>query len=147
MDIHFTIEKQPEAIRDIVELCDASFMVGITHRENYTEILNKMQNYAEFIVPRSAEEIPLGYVSMYANNAETKRAYISMFCIRKEFQNQHLGKALMDKAAKIAREKGMETIQLEVLRDNIKGQNFYLKFGFQVKDNSNCSSMFMEYIL
>ena len=147
MDIHFTIEKQPEVIRQVIELCDSSFMVGITHRYNYLEILKKMQQYAEFIVPRDADDTPLGYVSMYANNTETRIAYISMFCIRKEFQKQHLGVALMQKAEEVAREKGMKSIQLEVLRENTKGLNFYQKYGFHSMDKGCDTSLLMEYQL
>lgn len=147
MDIHFTLEKQPEVIRQIIELCDSSFMVGITHRDSYLDILKKMQQYAEFIVPRDADGTPLGYVSMYANNMETRIAYISMFCIRKEFQKQHLGVALMQKAEEVAREKGMKSIQLEVLKENTKGQSFYLKYGFHSMDKGNDKSLLMEFQL
>lgn len=147
MDIHFTIDKKPEVIRQVIELCDSSFMVGITHRDNYLEILQKMQRYAEFIVPRDADDTPLGYVSIYANNMETRIAYISMFCIRKEYQKQHLGFALMQKAEEVARKKGMEKIQLEVLNENTKGQSFYLKYGFHSIDKGNDTSLLMEFQL
>ena len=147
MDVHFTIEKQPEVIQQIIELCDSSFMVGITHRENYLEIRNKMQRFAEFIVPRFDDGTPLGYVSMYANNKETKSAYISMFCIRPEFQKHHLGTLLMDKAAEVAQKNGMLSIKLEVLRENTKAQNFYLNYGFQIVEKEDKDSFFMLYYL
>lgn len=147
MDIHFTIEKRHEVIQQIVEMCDSSFMVGITHRENYLEILKKMQQHAEFIVLRSVDGTPLGYVSMYANNMETKVAYISMFCIRTDYQKHHLGTELMNKTVEVAWEKGMKTIKLEVLKDNMKAQKFYSNYGFHIMKDGNEASLFMEYQL
>lgn len=147
MDIHFTVEKKPDEIRQIVELCDSSFIVGITRRENYLEILNKMQQYAEFIVPRSDDGTPLGYVSMYANNMQTKVAYISMFCIREEYQQLHLGTALMKRAVEVAGEKGMKIIRLEVLKENTKAQKFYLHNGFRMVSDNHTTSILMEYRL
>ena len=106
-----------------------------------------MQKYAEFIVPRSDDGTPLGYTSMYANNVQTRTAYISMFCIRTNYQKLHLGTKLMNKAIEVARQNGMVNIRLEVLKDNTKAQKFYSRCGFHVMNESNGTSFMMEYHL
>ena len=51
-----------------------------------------------------------------------------------KYQGQGIGSKLYEKAEKDIQEKEAEKIELEVLADNQKGNNFYQKQGFEVKN-------------
>lgn len=131
MTASIVIEKDTDKIRGVIEECDNTFLIGITKRENYLEILCKMQQYANIIVARDELGVTLGYASMYANNEATRTAFISMFGVKKEYQGHHLGTLLMDKCVEVARMNGMRVIKLEVLKQNANGYAFYLRYGFK----------------
>lgn len=136
MNAVFEIEKDYDKIRAVIEDCDSTFLVGITKRDNYLEILSKMQHNAIVIVARDEIGETLGYASMYANDFVRRTAFISMYGIKKEFQGNHLGKSLMDKCVGIARRNGMNRIMLEVLNINTKGLAFYTYYGFTIHDQT-----------
>lgn len=127
-----------------VEELDAMFIEGITVRKDYGIILEKMQKYAEFIIAYEGENI-CGYASMYANDRETKTAYISMIGIKKEYQRKAVGTSLMDKCCERAAEKGMERIRLEVLKNNLTGYRFYKAYGFLEAGEETEKSIFLCY--
>lgn len=133
-------------IRSVVEECDSTFMIGITRRENYEQILQKMIDNAEIIVVKYMGKVA-GYASLYANDHLSHVGYISMFGIKKEYQGKKLGTLLMDKCCSVAKECGMDTILLEVLKDNCRAYEFYLKYGFAITDRETEYSLFMSYDL
>lgn len=60
---------------------------------------------------------------------ELERIYV-----RKEFQGNHVGQSLFEKAIQIAQEKNADYIWLGVWEKNLKAINFYKKNGFTVFD-------------
>ena len=50
--------------------------------------------------------------------------------MKPEFQNKHIGSRLLEECFKIAKSKGMETIQLEVLKTNSLAIRFYKRHSF-----------------
>lgn len=133
-------------IRSVVEECDSAFMIGITRRDNYEQILQKMINHAEIIVVKYMGKVA-GYASMYANDYSSHAGYISMFGIKREYQGKRLGTLLMDKCCSVAKECGMDTILLEVLKDNYGAYEFYSRYGFTITDRKTEYSLFMNYDL
>lgn len=51
--------------------------------------------------------------------------------VYKKFQDQKVGKLLMEKAIEVAKEEGMESIVLGVWENNHKAVKFYTGFGFE----------------
>ncbi len=124
--------------RQAIEACDASLPRPVTPRDNYDEIFEKMDRYAEFIA--AYQNGIAGYVSMYANDQETKTAFITLFVVKDEFQRMHIGTELMNACRRIAERNKMKRIRLEVLNSNMKAISFYKKQGFyEEKPCSNIS--------
>ena len=64
------------------------------------------------------------------SNAEFESLYIDQMSIEKEYQNLGVGKRLIDFVKKLAAEKGIPKVQLDVWSDNLVAKAFYLKNGF-----------------
>lgn len=131
-------------VRKTVEECDSTFIEGLTRRDDYEQILQKMMDHAIVIAVYYKNNLA-GYASMYANDLKTRQAYISMFGIKKEYQRKHLGSILMDKCCEIANQSGMRWILLEVLKENVKGFKFYKKYGYIPTGKESEYSVYMKY--
>lgn len=138
-NIKQVFEKE-EKVR-ILKVCDSSMFEPISKNPNYAKIVEKVTTAAEIIVAYDREI--LGFVALYANNCQTKEAYISMFVVRDEFQGRHIGSKLMDYTVQVAKAHGMNKIKLEVSKKNEKAILFYKKKGFIILEDETEKSYYM----
>lgn len=79
-----------------------------------------------------------GFCAFYANNADSREAFISLIAVRPEFQKKGIGRMLINYACEMAKQRGMRTIRLEVNKANEKAKAFYRTNGFAVcQDEKN----------
>ena len=119
---------QKEMICSIIEICDKAFEEPISQRDIYNKLIDKFVSSAYFLYAHNQEV--LGYISFYANDFINRTAFISLIAVKPEFQNKHIGSRLLEECFKIAKSKGMETIQLEVLKTNSLAIRFYKRHSF-----------------
>ena len=132
----------PQRIRHCVEACEDT--MPFMSRDNAPELLAKIQQYAVFL--EAAEDgKTVGYCAFYANDSETRRAYISLICILKEKQKMKYGRQLLDRCIEESRQRGMKTLRLEVLDDNLNAIGFYKHCGFTYE--KKCSETSSYYLL
>ena len=81
---------------------------------------------------------------MYANNEETRTAYITLFGMKPAYQRQGLGKELLAACEALACARGMEKIRLEVTDSNVKAVRFYTRAGFVRTGACEENSSYME---
>ena len=127
-DYCMALSESKDEIHRIIEMCDNAFPIPVCNRENSEELIAKFSAAAKFIYAYS--NTVMGYVAMYCNDLEGFVAYISLIGVKPEFQNRHIGTALMNACIQIAKSKGMNSIQLEVKKNNVKAIQFYIKHGF-----------------
>lgn len=92
------------------------------------QLMQKIHMLADVIVAYSADV--LGYIAVYANDMQTKVAYITLFAIKPDYQRCGIGYRLLKEAELIAIQRGLSRIRLEVQKSNIKAIQFYRKNGF-----------------
>ncbi len=126
---------------DAIEQCDEAFMEPIKNRENYKELFEKIDKNAIFITAGNQET--LGYAAMYANDLETKMAYITLIAVKPIYQGMHIGRNLLYACENLAKQSGMRCIKLEVSKKNYKAIAFYKKFGFEKMKQQNQNSIYM----
>lgn len=145
MEVRINIEKDLDTKKHIIEECDRAFIKGITLRNNYNEILNKIDKYAIFISATVSNQF-VGYAAMYANDMESETAYITMIGVIPDMQGLKIGKKLLDKCIEVAKVHGMKRIRLEVLKDNIKALMFYKnnQFVFEKKCTNRSNYLIRE---
>lgn len=128
----FVVEECVDSIikRRAIDIIDDAFTISILSRENFEELFDKIDKYADFIIALHSNRI-VGYAAIYANNMEKKEAFITLIGVDRDFQHQGIGQLLMLKCKEIAAKKGMKTIRLEVLYVDLGAQRFYRKMGFK----------------
>ena len=66
-----------------------------------------------------------------------------MIAVRPEYQRRNIGKDLLLAVQKLAGERGMRELELEVRTDNRNAIGFYEKNGFCRKEKTGNESMYM----
>lgn len=144
--MHFTIREcfDSEEKKCAISSIDDAFTISIINRENFDELFDKIDHYAEFVVAMNNEKI-VGYAAFYANNTDTKEAFITLIGVDKGFQHRGIGTLLIQGCKKIAAQKGMNAIRLEVLCVDAGAQQFYKKMGFQkIGSSASGKSLFFS---
>jgi len=72
---------------------------------------------------------PAGFITLKYSNIKPK---IGLIAVRKEFQGRKIGKALIQFTENFLSEKNHRSLQVITEGRNIKAQQFYIKYGFNI---------------
>ncbi len=122
---------------------DPVFPYGLHGQPDPEAVLLKMLRLADFIVAMDGEEVA-GFTAIYANNLETRAAYITLFGVKEAYGRRGIGKMLLDECEALALSRGMDRICLEVTDSNEKAVRFYTKYGFVRTGPCEEDSSYME---
>lgn len=125
----------------IIEKCDSAFLDPVTELADFADVFKKIDQYAFFFAAYKGDEV-IGYAAMYANNSETKIAYVSLIAVVEEMQRQQIGSSLMEKCIDTAAEAGMTKLRLEVADKNKKAISFYKHFDFAFENRCSDNSCY-----
>lgn len=125
-----------------MSLCDRAFRDSIFKREDFNSLIRKIDRHAEFLAAYS--QGLAGYAAVYANNKETRAAYITLIAVLPEYQNKYIGISLLKMCEEVAWREGMRIIELEVDLCNEKAIRFYSRNGFYKLRDSEHGSMYMQ---
>ena len=131
MECHISLINDIDAKRDIMIQCDSAFTESISLRSDFEVYLDKIHEFGIFIAAK-ANNIVLGYAVMYANDKITKEAFVTLICVKEEFQGKGIGSLLMADCYQKAIIAGMRSMRLEVLKADSTQKNFYEKQGFRI---------------
>lgn len=126
----------------VIELCDEAFEKGITKRNNYKVILNKILNNADFFCAYINTEIA-GYAAVYTNDIATRSAYVTMIGVIEKYRRCHVGTELLMACVECAKERKMRVLRLEVLNENVSAISFYKYMGFRIEKSASEKSKYM----
>ena len=130
---------------NIMKKLDDALPIRLFDRDNCKEIVKRMTENAVFFVAFSDwTEEPIGYIAFYANDLETKMAYITSICVAQTVQGIGVGSELLETAVSEAKRLGMTTMSLEVLRSNKKAIDFYRSKGFALGDDGKNKTQYMK---
>ena len=100
------------------------------------------KNALVYVLKEGADHV--GFAAFYANNTDTRIAFISMIAVKEESRGRHYGSTLMEKVSLTAVENGMRWMQLEVQRSNTAAISFYQKHGFVMIGEKSADSYLMS---
>ncbi|MDD6279302.1 MAG: GNAT family N-acetyltransferase [Lachnospiraceae bacterium] len=86
----------------------------------------------------------IGFSAFYANDSDTKSAFISQIAVLKEYSRRNFGGKLLDLVSSTAKARGMLWLRLEVRKDNSAARRFYEKNGFQEVSEASKDSMYLQ---
>ncbi|MDU5108317.1 GNAT family N-acetyltransferase [Clostridium sp.] len=131
-----------EELKNVVKKFDKLFNPNLSDRDFKVEdLIKKLDEKAMTYVVEDRDVV--GFISFYANDDVKKVAYLTLLAVLPEYQNRRIGKLLLDIFIKIAKERKMEKLCLEVHNDNIKAKDFYGKNGFNFYQNASEKSIYM----
>lgn len=111
---------------------------------DYEGFVKKIHKYGVCIVAKSDKTE--GLIAFYANNYETKTAFITSVLVSSESRGKGIGSGLVEACENICRENGFEKITLEVHSDNSIAISLYEKFGYKPYKTDG-ESIYMEKII
>ena len=121
--------KKKEDILEVFSFFTNRF-VSLSRGKDYCEALaKKYEENAEFLVLYCEGKLA-AFASFYCNDAVNKTAYLSLIAVLERFEGNGFGEMMLDKVISVSREKGMQTISLEVRKSNIGAVSLYHKKGF-----------------
>ena len=130
------LKKEP--IYKFLKICDDLFVNRLSSMVNlseYSEKISKKSLQACYYVNGDL----VGMSAFYTNNQKEKIAYISIICIKEDYQGKGIGKILLNETIKHIKTMGFHSIKMEVNKKNKRSFNLYKKFGFDIleeKENS-----------
>ena len=113
-------------------MCDQWFFPPISSRANLKQYSEKLHVHSERITVKIDGSLA-GVLCVYANNLESKEAFISYVSVSEEHKGGGVGKILMRTAIDLCSTKGMISIRLEVAENNLPAIKLYRGFDFQIE--------------
>ncbi len=129
-DPEITLNKSSAAsVESHLRECDEKFSPPLSARVDLVEYACKLAALADrFEVWRGSSLV--GLAAAYLNSSETRQGFVSSVSVCPECEGRGLASELMRKCVQLAREKGCESLGLEVGEGDQRAQAFYLKHGF-----------------
>ena len=121
----FTFRYATEADVDAIVAIEEASMSCPWNRDNYLEAVNS--DHA-FIMVALADDDIAGFAVFYLTPPESELPDI---VVAEAYRGQGLGKALLSESLVALKEKGIDTIYLEVRVSNTPARNLYSHIGFE----------------
>lgn len=88
----------------------------------------------------------VGYVAFYANDLESRQAFVSLIAVKPEEQNAGIGRKLLEESIKVSRLCGMKKMCLKVDKDNEKAIKFYKSNGFKYLNEDKSQYLMFKFL-
>lgn len=121
-----------QAVREQLEQFGDFLPSPLSQRMSPSEFTDKVIAHGEvwFALHRNGK--PIGVIVFYANNEETRRAYVSILSVDPSCRGRNVGRMLMKRAIAVARKRNMRSMALHVDLDNIPPNRLYRSLGFRL---------------
>lgn len=111
--------------------------------DSYEAYAEKLFRLADVYVGEENGDV-FGIAVFYANDIQTRRAYISLIGVKDHAQGKGLGYWLLTQCQQVCYDRGMKHISLEVDCDNHNAISFYQRNGFELSEKTQRCSMYMN---
>lgn len=109
---------------------------------NLQEYAQKVMTYGNVLLAVENETI-IGLCAFYDNDTETKVGYITLIGVRKDYRKRQVGKRLLIECEELMRQRGMQSVRLEVDNDNETATLFYIRVGYVKSEEASDTSHYM----
>lgn len=104
----------------------------LSERVDVTEYTIKLMKKGSLYLVLGDNGAPVGVMGFYANDQETKTAYLSIVSLLPKVRRMGIGSKLMKILMLECRKAGMKKVWLKVKRENSEAVAYYEKMGFSV---------------
>jgi ribosomal protein S18 acetylase RimI-like enzyme len=129
-DVRLRIVKKQAEVGIAIQLLNGVIRPPLLARINsIDDYANKLCKYAIVLLAEEKQDL-IGVAAMYANDMDTKQAYLAQIGVSRSHQGMGVGKLLLSRCVEIAKKRSMTTMKLEVGKNNLGAIAFYLRYGF-----------------
>lgn len=122
-------------VSDLLKNFNQIFCPSISDEIDLETYSSKLSKNAHFILVRqSKDNNVIGFIAYYTNQT-SHFFYIPLIAVIPEHQHDGIGRKMMDLLKSIMTENDVDEIRLELNKNNLKGNTFYIKNGFRVLEN------------
>lgn len=115
-----------------VQKVEQDFVPPFLERLDIVSFYNKINKLANIVGCYHKNEL-IGLCIFYANNLNTKKAYINFIAIDRNFRGRNIAGEILKIVFTSAKEAGMNTVGIHT--NNIIAKECYIKNGFILKDS------------
>lgn len=133
-------------ISNIICELDGVFLRSVAQCPEFDRLVDKIAARA-IVVTAYLGERAIGYCAFYMNDFVNSTAYITLIAVKEEYQNMHIGTALIQYVKQAASVNGIHKIRLEVDKANADGIRFYERNHFELESEASEFSNYMACIL
>ena len=144
--IEYIIIKCKEAIKKnliVFEECFPNFVKQVHDIDKYAE---KLAEHATVVLQTDNGEV-IGFSAFYENDTIAHSGYISLIGVLSKYRRTGKGTELMNFVLNKMKQSGMKKVRLEVDKQNIIAQQYYIFNGFSFEEMSREDNYFMFKIL
>ena len=123
--------------------CDERFSPTLSARVDLGDYARKLASLADRLEVWRGSRL-LGLVAAYLNNQESRQGFVSSVSVCFDAEGRGIASELIRKCVQLAREKGCESLGLEVGGGDQRTQAFYLKHGFALSGKGRSGFLRME---
>lgn len=113
------VEKEIEANQDFINL-------NTQEVESYLLKIDRLSTFEKFYVNGNLA----GFVSFYCNNKDSKKAFVTLVLVDKNYRGMNIAYKMLSKVINIVKDNGFIECSLEVKVENRKAIYLYHKLGF-----------------
>lgn len=125
---------QQKEICSFIKKYEKDFSPKLSKRVDIEDYSKKLLNKAECYIYEEKENIR-GFVAFYANNYDSKVAYLSIILVDHKFRGKGVGNKLIERMEKCCRKKGFEKIKMEMSSGKEGLKKWYLDKGYSTVHN------------
>jgi ribosomal protein S18 acetylase RimI-like enzyme len=124
-------DKMQDALLVFLESIDADFDPPLSHKVVLSDFVKKVMDLGEVIFAIDTQGRLVGSAGLYANDRLIRQAYLNYLGIAQECRGHGVGRMLVSEVLQIAKNRGMQSIQLHVNPNNKGAIHLYQNFGFE----------------
>jgi ribosomal protein S18 acetylase RimI-like enzyme len=125
-------------LRDFDCVFEPSISSRIKDLDNYADKLQK-----NALVYAAKDDNNIGFVAFYANDEDSKTAYLIFIGVLPAAQKRGVGKNMLKICKDTAKQNGMSYLKLEVRSNNFHAIDFYKSDGFRFCGEASADSIYM----
>ncbi len=123
-----------QGVLSLLEKLDKAFSVPLSERVELAAFTDKLIMLGKVNIALH-DDVPVGLIGYYANNYESKVAYVTVLGVLDACRGRGIAARLLESAVTTSRECMMERLALHTDRSNEAAIGMYLKHGFSPKED------------
>jgi len=139
----YRLNTASEILSAFLQLSNSSFSHSILRQINsqgLMDYIHKLEKHANVYVIgtkninnfNASKDLVFGCVAFYSNDKYTLHAFISLIVVSKGKQGEGLGRKLVELVINSAVKAGMQSLSVNVHKENYEARKFYEKMGFEI---------------